>query len=422
VRTAGPAIPDPGEAVPRLGERAERARLLEGHIQPYAWGSRTALAALQGRPAPTPEPEAEWWIGAHPAGPARVRDGDDRVPLPEWIARAPERWLGADVVARFGAELPFLVKILAVERPLSIQVHPDAARAREGFERESRTGVPPDAPERRYRDARHKPELVCALAPFPLLAGFRPLPEIRERLETCGLGDALPALAAFHARPDPSRWRDAFRALIDLDVGSRPGLLARAADAAARIGDPDLVWVGRLAREHLGDPGALAPLFLNFIRLDPGEALFIPPGQVHCYLGGLALEVMASSDNVVRAGLTSKLVDVEEAVRIADFEPRPLRPELPTPVSPTEHDHSACASEFAVTRVRVRGSAIHRRAAVSSIEVLVCLEGEVRVQDAAGHEELALDRGTAALVPAASPGYSLAGEGVVYRIGVPRRP
>jgi mannose-6-phosphate isomerase len=397
------------------------ARLLEGVVQPYAWGSRTTLAEFQGRPVPTREPEAEWWIGAHPAGTARVRDGDDLVPLSEWIARAPQRCLGADVAARFGGELPFLVKILAVERPLSLQVHPDAVRAREGFERESRAGVPLDAPERRYRDPRHKPEFVCALGPFALLAGFRPLSEIRDRFGACGLADALPALAAFHAQPEASRWRDAFRALIDLDARSRPNLLASAADAAARLGDPELAWVGHLAREHPDDPGALAPLFLNFIGLAPGEALFIPPGRVHCYLGGLALEVMASSDNVVRAGLTSKPVDAEELARIADFEPRPLRLQVPTPVSPTEQDYLACASEFAVTRISVRGSAIHRRAAVSSVEVLVCLEGEARIQEAAGHEALALGRGTAALVPAASPGYAIAGEGVVYRISVPPR-
>jgi mannose-6-phosphate isomerase len=160
---------------------------------------------------------------------------------------------------------------------------------------------------------------------------------------------------------------------------------------------------------------------LNFVRLAPGEALFLRPGQVHCYLHGFALEVMASSDNVVRAGLTSKVVDVEELARIADFEPLPLRPQAPTPVSPTEQGYPADASEFEVTRVRVGGAAIHRRAAVSSVEVLVCLEGEVRIREAARHRSLVLRRGAAALVPAASPGYAVAGEGVVYRISVPPR-
>jgi mannose-6-phosphate isomerase len=396
-------------------------RPLEGVVQPYAWGSRTTLAELQGRPVPTREPEAEWWIGAHPAGLARVRDGDALVPLPEWIARAPEACLGEDVAARFGGELPFLVKLLAVERPLSLQVHPDTVRAREGFERENRAGLPLDAPERRYRDPHHKPEVVCALGPFPLLAGFRPFGEILERLEACGLADALPALAAFRARPDASRWRDAFRALLDLEPRPLPSILASAARAAERLGDPELAWVARLARDHPDDPGSLAPLFLNFLHLAPGEALFLQPGQVHCYLRGFALEVMSSSDNVVRAGLTRKAVDVEEVARIADFEPRSLRPQAPIPLSPTEQAYPVDASEFEVTRIRVRRGAIHRRAAVSSVEILVGLEGEARIHEQAGREALVLGRGTAALVPAASPGYAVAGEGVVYRISVPPR-
>jgi mannose-6-phosphate isomerase len=400
---------------------AARIRRLEGRVRHYDWGSRERLAAFRGEPVPAPEPEAELWFGSHPVACARVEEGGDRVPLDAWIARDPEGVLGRDVVQRFGARLPFLAKLLAVERPLSLQVHPDARRAREGFEREERAGIPLDAALRCYRDPHAKPEFVCALDRFAVLLGFRPLREVAERLELAGLGDRLAHLADLRRRPGPETWRAVLGELLLLPRDACRELLAAAGGRIRAAGCPAEVgaWLERLSTAFPDDVGALAPLFLEHRVLEPGEALFLPPGQLHTYLDGLALEVMASSDNVVRAGLTSKHVDREEFLRIADFAPRAARPLAPSPVSATELVFATGADEFRVARIDVRPDAPHGCDAVCGVEVLVCVEGAARVVGRGDAGHCALPRGAAALVPAASPGYAVEGDARVYRVSVP---
>jgi mannose-6-phosphate isomerase len=398
--------------------RAEaRIRRLEGAIQRYAWGSRTALARLQGRPAPTAEPEAELWLGAHPRGTARVLEGGDATPLPEWIARDPETRLGARVRARFGGALPFLVKILAVERPLSLQAHPDAEQAREGFEREGRAGLAPDAPGRSYRDPRAKPELVCALARFRALAGLRPLPQVRERLAAAGAEAGLPARSEAGGPPVAGTFRELLEWLLGLPPAASRALLAgAAAQAGTQAGDPASAWVARLARAYPGDPAALAPLFLELVELEAGEALFLPPGELHVHLEGLALEVMACSDNVVRAGLTEKPVDARECLRIARLEPR--RPEvLRPPPDPAETVYPTPTREFRLSRLRPGPERPCTLRTGGGLEILVCAAGEARLESAG--EAARFGPGAAALVPAAAGEYRVEGDCTLYRVGVP---
>jgi mannose-6-phosphate isomerase len=399
----------------------DRLHPIEGRIQRYAWGSRTALARLQGRPEPTQQPEAELWFGAHPLAPSRVQSDGVWTPLPEWIARDPGARLGVEVARRFGGQLPFLLKVLAVEQPLSLQSHPDAERAREGYEEENRAGIPLDAKRRRYRDPNPKPELVCALTRFRALKGFRPFQEIAKRLETSGVGPALPGFRAFRSRPAPSTWRELFRAILGLQGRERAHALGVAREAArvGAAGEPSLVWAERLARAHPDDVGALAPLFLHLVVLEPGSALFVAPGQLHCHLEGVAVEVMASSDNVLRGGLTSKHVDVEELLRVLHFCEAEAEPLLPEWVSGCESSYPVHADEFALSRIDLRPDATHRSAEVRSAEILLCTEGEARVEDASGVESHSLRAGEALLVPASAKGYVLEGQATCFRVAVP---
>lgn len=394
-----------------------RIQLLEGALQHYDWGSRTALARLQGRP-PAPRCEAELWFGTHPAGPGRVVEGGGSTDLRGWLAADPGGRLGARVVSRFGPELPFLLKLLAVERPLSLQVHPDAGRAREGYAREaggsreaSQVG---SAVHRQYADARHKPELICALTRFRALAGFRPWSEVLSRLEAAGV-DGVPGLPAFQASPAPETGRALLAGLLGLAPERVRELLRGAVTRLPPSDeDPSLAWLGRLAEAYPEDPAALAPLLLDHVELAPGEALFLPPGVLHCYLAGVAVEVMASSDNVVRGGLTSKPVHVEELLRLTDFEPRAARPLEPQLASPTEQVFAAPVEEFRLSRIVTGPGLEHRASAGGSLEILVCVEGEARI----GGGPL-LAPGCAAVVPAACAGYSIAGAACVYRVVVP---
>jgi mannose-6-phosphate isomerase len=392
---------------------------LEGMVRSYDWGSRTVLAELLGAPSPSPEPQAEWWLGAHPRAPSRLRLGDRSIDLRTAIADDPEAILGKEVVARFGPRLPFLFKVLAVERPLSVQVHPDAEQAQDGHRRENLRGLALDAPERCYPDDRYKPELLLALDRFAVLQGFRAPAEIRAHLDRLGLAALAPAPDA-----DSAALREWFAAWL-AGVRAIPvrTLLERARPLAAA--DPACAWTVRLAEQHGDDPGVLAPLLLHLVELAPGDALFVPARELHCHLAGTAVEVMADSDNVVRAGLTTKHVDREELLRIACFESREPRRLAALPdgfearfvTPPPEFELSVLALP-AGARMRIEGP--------RSVELLVCLAGRARVAPLApgSSDPLELTRGTAALAPAAAGDYevaALAGPATLHRVRVPCR-
>lgn len=280
----------------------------------YAWGSHTAIAQLLGR-EPSGAPEAELWLGAHPGSPARLTDGTGRT-LP-------------DVVA---GRLPFLLKVLAAEAPLSLQAHPTSAQAEAGFAAEEAAGVPIDAPERDYKDPFHKPELIYVLSDrFRALCGFRPAAETVALLAP--LADD-PRVAAFAARlTDDAAIRPVFEWLIaggdEVDE-----LSAALVEASATADDPSWDTVRTLADHAPGDPGIVISLLLHTAELRPGQVLYLPAGNIHAYLSGTGIELMAASDNVLRGGLTPKYVDVPELLRVLDFRPLPLpylEPERPAP-------------------------------------------------------------------------------------------
>jgi mannose-6-phosphate isomerase len=387
---------------------------IDGVARRYAWGSSTAIPTLLGA-APDGNPVAELWFGAHPDSPSPVA----ATTLDALIATDPERLLGADVHARFGDTLPFLIKILAAERPLSIQVHPDRMQAAAGFAREDAAGLARDAPERTYRDPNHKPELLVALTDFDALCGFRPV----ER--TIALLDHL-AVAELAGTRDllcgPDGLRAAFTHLLTL--ADPAALVAAVSERVAKADrEPDefagAVRAARIAAEHFpGDPGVLVTLLLNDVRLRPGEAIYIGAGNVHAYLRGTGVEVMAASDNVVRAGLTPKHVDVAELLAITDFTP------VGDPRWPAEDSGAGTAEfrppaeDFALLCIDVEAFRKPGRAAgscavgVRAPAVVVCASGAIGVQ--VGSDALELSPGRAAFVPAREAAFTLAGSGQAF--------
>jgi mannose-6-phosphate isomerase len=311
---------------------------IEAATRNYEWGSATAIPKLLGR-EPDGRPVAELWFGAHPDDPSPA-EGES---LDALIEADPVGLLGAAAVERFGPRLPYLMKILAADRALSIQVHPTRAQAQEGYAREEAAGIPRDAPNRNYRDANHKPELLCALAQFDALCGFRPVEATLGLLD--GLG--VPALAfVADALRGPDPLRTAFTAL--LSVEDPAPLVAAVAERAADAAEGPLYAARLAAQDAPGDIGVVVTLLLNYVRLQPGEAIYLGAGNVHAYLRGTGVEIMANSDNVLRCGLTRKHVDVPELLRITDFAPlrEPRRPalrgrfEVPVP-------------DFALTRIEL---------------------------------------------------------------------
>ncbi|NKY10638.1 mannose-6-phosphate isomerase, class I [Cellulomonas hominis] len=385
----------------------------------YAWGSPTDIPDLLGVPA-TGDPVAEAWFGAHPAAPSRAGAGG--TPLHDIVEADPERVLGADVVARFGTRLPYLLKVIAAQHALSLQVHPHVEAARAGFAREDAAGVALDAPHRNYRDRNHKPELVYALSQFEALCGFRAPRRVAELLESLDAPVAKELRAMLTAQPSPAGIQAAFTHL--LRPATRPGPdqvqeVVEACAARVALGSPSPRadrTVVRLADEHPGDPGVVTSLLLNPVTLRPGEALFVPAGGVHAYLSGLAVEIMASSDNVLRAGLTPKHIDVEELLRNVDYVAAP-----PIRIAP-ERSYGATrvfyapVDDFELSVTELRDGSEHPLPGRGP-RILMCLEGETWL--AAQHEEMRLARGEAAFVPASDGPLRVRGRGIVVQADVP---
>jgi mannose-6-phosphate isomerase len=266
-----------------------------GVLRRYDWGSTTLIQRLVGAPSDG-RPAAELWFGAHAGDPS------------------PALGTTLDRVLADGGEaaLPFLVKVLAAERALSIQVHPTRAQAEAGYDREDAAGIPLDARERNYVDRNHKPELLCALTPFEGLCGFRPVGQTLSLLAELGLPE-LDFVA------DLLRGSDALRAAFTAVLTHpEPGPMIAAVRSRATADGP--LRPQFLIAEHFPDDiGLVVSLLLNYVRLDPGQAFYLGAGNVHCYLRGMGVEVMASSDNVLRCGVTSKHIDVPELLSITDF-------------------------------------------------------------------------------------------------------
>ncbi|MEU0500003.1 mannose-6-phosphate isomerase, class I [Nocardia sp. NPDC005998] len=379
---------------------------LVGALRSYAWGSRTALARLCGRPVPSAHPEAELWFGAHPADPAHVRIENSTRSLLELVAADPERELGA-AAPEFGGRLPFLLKILAAEEPLSLQAHPSSAQARAGFELENRARVPLDSPMRNYRDENHKPELVVALDRFEALAGFRDprrTVELLRALDVPGLRSYADLLAA---QPDSAGLRTLFTTWITLPQHVLATLLPQVLDGCVRYlsvkGSREFTAEARtaleLAEAYPGDAGVLAALLLNRLTLEPGQGLFLAAGNLHAYLRGLGVEIMANSDNVLRGGLTPKHVDVPELLRVLDFEPIDLPVVLPEPAGDGSVRYRTPAPEFALRRFDLTAGSGQVPLTSAGPGIVLCTAGTARLLQ--GGTSLVLGRGAAAWISAA---------------------
>lgn len=364
----------------------------------YDWGSRTAIAALQGR-EPEGNPEAELWFGTHPVSPSKILgdsgDAELTATLADWIGDNRELALGGR------ASLPFLLKFLAAESCLSLQAHPTRFQAEEGFQRENRAGVDLDSPVRNYRDPFAKPELLLAISDeFEVLCGFSPLPEAIRAFEEVG----LPEFA--------SRITDLRVALAWLlDGGPEVSKLVEKAAEIAQSGDSaSAETVRRLAERYPGDPGVLCALLLNRATLKRGEAIFLPAGNIHAYMRGVGIELMAPSDNVLRGGLTSKHVDSAELLRILDFE----RAELPLLAAERTDNH---------LRFEPKGSGLslnwftgNGHLVAEGPKIALCTSGSFSLSGRVGIAELG--RGDALFITSDETELRVAGAGDLFVAGI----
>jgi mannose-6-phosphate isomerase len=382
---------------------------LSNGVRYYPWGSRTVIPDLLGEPVPADRPYAELWVGAHPDEPSVLSDG---TPLDKAIESDPEALLGSAVRERFGDRLPFLMKVLAAEQPLSLQAHPTTEQAQAGFAAEEAAGVAHDDATRTFKDPFHKPELLLALTTFEALCGFRPVEESLHCLAKLQVPELKPTIAALARRG----LRAAIPQLLALSGRRRTELVTAVAEGAARFvaaHDPEFIntyrWAATLAQTYPGDPGVVISLMCNHLKLAPGEAVFLPAGNLHAYLSGAGIEVMASSDNVLRGGLTRKHVDLAALIEVLDFTDGRV-PVLHPVLGPGGLRYPVPVADFDLTRCQLDGKTGSLTA--RGPQLFLCTEGRAVLTSV--DEEIVLEKGGSAFVPAGVP-LTARGPAVLYR-------
>jgi len=358
-------------------------------------------------------------MGAHPSSPSGLHRGGRRGTLDAVIAENPARELGFECQARFGPRLPFLLKVLAADKALSIQVHPSRAQAEAGFRAENERGLPPGDPARNYVDDWPKPELLCALTPFEVLAGLRGAGDAAALLGSLGVGKLEPLVSELAAATTPRVVTDTLARILTWAPGGREALAGDVVAACARLAEEGGPYAAacdatvRLAGEHPGDLGIVASLLLRHAVLEPGEAVFMPAGGLHAYLHGTGIELLANSDNVVRAGLTGKHIDVPELLRLTD-------PAVGVPViAPREIADGAAvydtpAPEFRMYRAEF--GAVPYPLPGTGPRIVLCMEGDLVLRGAAG-ETLKAGRGESCYVSAADGVVTGSGPAAVFVAG-----
>lgn len=380
-------------------------------IQNYAWGSKTALHQLFAIENSNQEPQAELWMGAHPNGCSCLVINGQNVKLSAFIAQNPSLMLGEHTARQFG-ELPYLFKILAAENALSIQVHPNKQQAERGFAREEQLGIALTAAHRNYKDPNHKPELVYALTEYQAMNGFRTNQEILSYFIELAIDELQPLVKAFQANPTAQGLSHFFSGLLSLKGEAKNRALETFMNQAKQIDLPLFQLIVELEKQYPNDIGLFAPLMLNVITLQPGEAMFLDAETPHAYLHGTGLEIMANSDNVLRAGLTPKYMDIEELVACTQFKHKPfeqlrLKPEM----MEGSEQYPIPVADF---KFAIIPQATQQAICVRSAEIVLPLDSSMMLQHANG-EQCLVAKGQSVFIPAYAEQYTITCDGRVAR-------
>lgn len=389
---------------------------LKNPIKNYSWGSRIAICNHFGIGNPSLEPQAEVWMGAHPCGSSVISQEGAEINLCDAIANNPDYWLGKHA-ERYAASLPFLMKILAAEQPLSVQVHPSKLAAEQGFRLENKKGVPLDAANRNYKDTNHKPELVYAVTPFLAMNGFREFEQIILNFDSLKLFSLENMFQPFKNDPSPLTLSKFFTTILELEGEAKTRVINDLLNSIEAVDENNFAYQAATLISHFNhlypdDLGLFAPLFLNIIELQPGEAMFLSAETPHAYIHGLAIEIMANSDNVLRVGLTKKHTDVDELVKNTLFQPISFKKLISKPeIDKTEHKiYPISVEDFNFDVLYPHNTMSFT---TLSPEILLCLSEKVTIMT--DKERKTLHKGDSVVLPASLGIYRLFGKGVVAR-------
>ncbi|EJH2590018.1 mannose-6-phosphate isomerase, class I [Vibrio parahaemolyticus] len=389
---------------------------LNNPVKNFPWGSRSAIRDYFGIDNSNLEHQAEIWMGAHPSASSSISQAGVDISLCDVIASNPDYWLGKETKENFSS-LPFLMKVLAAEEPLSIQVHPSKKAAELGFAKENEQGIPLDAANRNYKDGNHKPELVYALTPYLAMNGFREFAQIVANFDAIDLPVLEDVFQPFKQDPNPLTLADFFAAILTLKGELKAQAISQLLNSLKAIDKDHFAYqasllISRFSYLYPEDVGLFAPLFLNVIELQPGEAMFLYAETPHAYIHGLGVEVMANSDNVLRAGLTPKYIDVEELVKNTQFKPIAFENLILKPTgSQTDREvYPVPVKDFKFDVLNPKNSI---SLTTSSPEILLCLSNQVKL--ITGMESKILCKGESVVLPASLGEYCISGKGAIAR-------
>jgi len=391
--------------------------MLSNPLKHYEWGSPFFIPQLLHREVDPKIPVAEMWIGAHPADSSILSEVEGQPSLREYILNHPLEALGkaSDL---YKGELPFLLKVLAAEKPLSIQVHPSEEKAKKGFFRENKLGIPLDSPSRNYRDPHPKPELLCALTEFNALCGFREPDQILANFSSANLTELFPSLSNLAQNQDESALKNFTQEVLNLS-GKKLDQAIRILEHSCYLNNnlpEEIVSAYQLIRKHFNkDAGLLSPLYLNVFTLQPGEALFLKPGVLHSYLYGAGIEIMANSDNVLRAGLTTKHIDIAEVLNTLEYKPYTQKIILPKNRDDIYFIYSVPVKEFELQSLHIKPGKKLTLQLHNMPGILLCSQGEVIISE---HKKV-LSPGKAAFITSDISDLTLSGQGIIWLATVP---
>ena len=390
---------------------------MKNTIQPYAWGSHSAIGELLGLPVPTDKPQAEIWMGAHPKAPSQVLWQRTWHPLTDLLKNYAKDILGMLGHQRYGNRLPFLFKVLAAGEPLSIQAHPDKAQAKIGYAMENLANIPLSAGHRNYKDDNHKPECLCALTPFVALCGFRPIPEMIKYMRKILPPEFEYLLTPLQREGDSKGLKTFFNHLMTLSKSKQKGLIEKVVSKAKTDQKPSSIvkWVLSLHQYYPEDIGVLSPFYLNLVELAPGQAIFLKAGVLHAYLLGTGIELMANSDNVLRGGLTTKHIDVAELMQVLRFESEFVENQIPMDSGSTQKKFESPFEEFELSIITLENGKSYLSEKERGVEILLCTQGHIILTNLSHHTQMDLVKGESVLIPADLNQYDLNGVGVVYK-------
>ncbi|MCG3866127.1 MULTISPECIES: mannose-6-phosphate isomerase, class I [unclassified Photobacterium] len=381
-------------------------------IQDYAWGSKTSIESLFGIVNPDAKPQAELWMGAHANGCSEIEVQGKAVKLSDFIATDPDAIIGAQTQQQFG-ELPYLFKVLAAEKALSIQVHPNKQQAEVGFAKEEKMGIARNAANRNYKDPNHKPELVFALTPYQAMNGFRQIEDIAAQFNALEIPAISELVAVFNANQTEAGLRDFFAAMLSLEGEQKASAVnVLLAYSEAHKDQPLFALLLELAEQYPGDIGLFAPLMLNVLTLQPGEAMFLSACTPHAYIKGTGLEIMANSDNVLRAGLTPKYMDVPELVANTYFTPMAFDSLLLAPTQAENGLHYAIpVPDF---KFSIYKQVDNISLTVNSAEIVFAIDAPVTLTHSNG-DSVVIEKGQSVFIPAYTEQYQVTCVGTFAR-------